>query len=628
MTSPLRPVAVFAAATGNAFMTDIASWIVEAAAATGRTSRLVTDALPDDPGTVNFVLAPHEFFLLADQEPVDVQRATEISVPICTEQPGTPWFALAAQYVRTAPLVLDINESGATGLRRLGIPARRLALGGGPGMVGSAGPTGRDIDVLFLGGDTERRRAQLSRLGPVLAEHRSDLRLFRFSTPIHAGVPGVVFGADKYDLLARARILVNIHRDDRSPGYFEWARMVEAMANGVAVVTEPSTGHDPLVAGTHFVEADDVPGAVRALLDDPDRIDDVATAARDLVLGDLALAATLGPLLDELDGAVPARAIGTGGAKSVRSTEPTLRRRQPPVIDRPLAPVFRPFEDYRARLHRAWLREQDVQRSIEALRCELRHGAPDVVLEFPNDGYRARRASDANPPDVSVVVTVFDYAAVVTETLDSLAASRNVSLEIVVVDDHSRDASRHVVRAWADAHADVPVLVLGRETNGGLSAARNLGVEHTRAAKVMMMDADNTVYPRCLRRLSDELDAHPDASFAYATLEAFGPNPGLRSQLPWYVPWLCEENYIDAQAMVRRDVLDRHGGYRTDDDVRTGWEDWDLWLRLAAAGEYGTHVAEMLGRYRTQHTSMVSMTNMAADLIRAELTHRYPTLAW
>ena len=39
-----------------------------------------------------------------------------------------------------------------------------------------------------------------------------------------------------------AEMLLNVHRDDRRPGYFEWARMVEAMANGCVVLTEPSTG--------------------------------------------------------------------------------------------------------------------------------------------------------------------------------------------------------------------------------------------------------------------------------------------------------------------------------------------------------------------------------------------------
>ena len=144
----------------------------------------------------------------------------------------------------------------------------------------------------------------------------------------------------------------------------------------------------------------------------------------------------------------------------------------------------------------------------------------------------------------------------------------------------------------------------------------------------MVMDADNLVYPTCLRRLADALDADPDAAFAYATLEMFGDRAGLASAMGWYVPWLCERNYIDAQAMLRRSTWERHGGYRDGDELVFGWEDWELWLRLAEAGEYGVHVPEMLGRYRTQASSMISVTNLAAPAMLDHLRELHPTLPW
>jgi hypothetical protein len=94
------------------------------------------------------------------------------------------------------------------------------------------------------------------------------------------------------------------------------------------------------------------------------------------------------------------------------------------------------------------------------------------------------------------------------------------------------------------------------------------------------------------------------------------------------VPWLCAANYLDAQAMIRRTVLESHGGYRANDDWIHGWEDWDLWLRLAVAGEHGVHVPEMLGRYRTQRSSMIAISNLAADVMLTRLRQRYPTLPW
>mgnify|MGYP006313986757 CR=1 FL=1 len=159
----MRPVTVFASDRGNAFMTDIARWIVEAASQSGREASLVQDRLPVADGTINLVVAPHELFVLADATDADVARAAAASVPICTEQPGTPWFNLTAGIARDAPLAIDISPRGVAALRARGLDAVHLQLGGVPSM--QADVADRDLDVLFLGGSTPRRGAELSALG-------------------------------------------------------------------------------------------------------------------------------------------------------------------------------------------------------------------------------------------------------------------------------------------------------------------------------------------------------------------------------------------------------------------------------------------------------------------------------
>ena len=604
----MRPVAVHAAAGGNAFMTDIASWIVEAAQQAGRDARLVQQGLPVDDGSIHLVVAPHELFTLTDADDEEVRRAIALSVPVCTEQPGTPWFNLTCELVRHAPAVIDINRHGVEGLIARGIPAQHLRLGGVPSMACGRPPDERDLELLFLGGTTPRRAAEIATLGGTLWDRRTELRLFRFSRPVDGDVPGVVFGRDKYELLGRSRVLLNVHRDDVRPGYFEWARMVEAMANGCAVVTEPSTGFDPLVDGVHFVATDDLAGTVAHLLDDPGRCAELGEAARSAVLDEHPLVESLAPLLDRLD--------GVGPAAAAPARRPLRRRHTGPLL-----PEFRPADDARAEVYRALLAEMKLARSIDRARCRVLHGSDDVVTTFETPSFASAE------PEVSVIVTLYNYADVVLETLESIVASSDVSFEIVVADDRSRDGGRSVVRAFMDRHPDVPIRLLGSEVNRGLPASRNLAIERSRADLVMVMDADNTVYPNCLRVLADALAADTGAAFAYATLEAFGANPGLRSELAWFPAWLCETNYIDAQAMVRRSTYERHGGYR-DDDMVYGWEDWELWLRLAEAGERGVHVPRMLGRYRTQASSMIAITNLVAERMRADVIRLHPGLPW
>ena len=615
----MRPVRVFVAESGNAFMADIAGWIVEAARLAGRTAELSTNGLPRRDRSLNLVVAPHEFFVLNPCTDVELEAAAQCSIPICTEQPGTPWYRLALAYCQRAPIAFDINPHGVAALIAEGIDASHLRLGGVPSM--DRRRDRRDIDVLYLAGHTDRRGAELARLAPILWEHRSELRIFRTSSPVTGRTPGVVTGKDKYDLLARSRILLNIHRDDNKPGYFEWARMVEAMANGCAVLTEPSTGYQPLEPGRHFIETDDLAATLVDLLrDDPlhdgDRCERVGRAAASAVLDEFALDKSLAGLLDLADEAAD-RPVRLRRWFTLRPAQPLIRAHRPPLMN-----PLRPADELRHRTYRAILAEQQFQRRIERARCQLVHGVDDYVERHESESYAAAR------PEVSVIVTLFNYAGVVSETLDSITASHDVELEIVIVDDHSTDNGRLVVRRFITDHPEIPMVLLASDVNRGLAQARNLAIANVRGSKVMVLDADNLVYPNCLRRLADTLVQHPDASFAYAMLEDFGVERGVRSAMAWHLPWLCERNYIDAQAMIRAAAFERHGGYRREEELGYGWEDWEFWLRLGAAGEHGVHVPEMLGRYRTQPSSMITITNLAESEIRSTVMNLYPELPW
>ncbi len=626
-------VEVFVAARGNGFMRDIASWLVDAARAGGRAARLVDDRLPAADGTIALVVAPHEFYELMHATKAELTRAAASSIAVCTEQPGTPWFHLSVDACRRGLMSLDISGHGTDALREVGVNAARLRLGAVPA-VSAPGATrpahDRPIDVLFMGGLDDRRGAVLAGLAPVLARRRSELRLFRFERPATPGTPGLVFGGEKYDLLSSAKVLVNVHRDRSmhlppgtvAPAYFEWARMLEAMANGCAVVTEPSHDHDPLVEGTHFVSAeiDDLADTLVALLDDPDRIDAIAAAAHRAVVDEGSLEHHLTPMLDRIEREVlPLLANHVSRGAHQRGLWRFGASAVPPPVR---LGAFRPYLPLQSRAKRLALDEIEMLRRLDEVECLLRHGEPDVVERVETTAY-----ADA-VPEVSVVVTLYNYADVVTDTLDSVLASEDVSFEVIVVEDHATDRSRDVAREYLADHDDVPMLLLGKEVNGGLAAARNAGFEHARGGLVMVMDADNQVYPTCLRRLADALIADPGAGAAYAILEDFGTQRNIRSALAWDVERLCRANYIDAQAMLRRATWERLGGYRDDDEHVYGWEDWDLWLRLARSGGRAVLVPEILGRYRVQASSMIALTNLATDDAIAAMHRRYPDLPW
>lgn len=641
MSAAKADVNVFVAATGNEFMRDIALNFVEAAQQLGRHAEVVTDRLPAVDGSINLVIAPHEFFVLSDAPTNDLKRAAAASVCICTEQPNTPWFHLSLDACQRGLLTFDINEHGTAALREYGVDAVRLPFGAVPSMTAGAGEsdaapaTGWDIDVLFMGSLDPRRGRALAGLAPVLWDRHSELRLFPFDKPVTPGTPGVVFGEEKYALLRRAKILVNVHRDrtthlppgTESPAYFEWVRMVETMANGCVVITEPSDGSAPLVAGEHFVsvDVDDMADAVVQLLDDPTRLATIARAALVAVTTELSLAASLGAALELIeDRVLPKLAAHVESGAHLRGG---WRLHEGGAEGPKRLSAFRPYADILARAKQLALEEGETLRHLEAVQAMLRHSTQQHIHRMSTPAYTAAVAA-VIVPEISVLVTLYDYESLVAETLDSIIASRDVTIEVVIVEDHATDNSRQVVTEYLAAHPDVPMLLLAKDANEGLAAARNTGIDACRAELVMIMDADNLVYPTCLRRMADALGRDPAAAFAYAALEEFGADAHVRSAFAWNPAWLCAANYIDAQTMIRRTTLRELGGYRVGDPLVFGWEDWEMWLRLASRGEHGVLVPEMLGRYRVQSGSMIGLTNLSVDESLAHLRALHPALPW
>jgi hypothetical protein len=623
-------VNVFVAKRGNQFMVDIAGWIAEAAELTGRRVALINDRLPSADGSINLVVAPHEFFELYDAPRKDLKRAAAASICVNTEQPGTPWFRLAVEVCHRGLLTLDISDQGVDALHDVGVSAERLGLGGVPSMHSAPPSNDRPIDVLFMGGLDDRRGAALAELAPHFWNLHTDIRVVAVDRPIDADTPQTVFGAEKYRLLGASKLLLNIHRDrsasatsDAShPPYFEWARAVEAMAAGCVVISEPSDGSSPLVAGTHFVEApiEEMAAAIHDLLSDPGRRAAIAQHAQQITFGELALANSLAPLLGRIEENVLLDIAAHSQSSSVRKGTWRLGASQGPHPVR-LGP-FRPYLPTLVAAKRLAMAENTALQRLDAAACELNHGSRQHIVQSETPAFAGAT------PEVSVVVSLYNYADVVADTLDSIVASIDVQLELIVVEDHATDESRAVVQRFIDDHPKVPISLIAKDANEGLAAARNTGFQHARAPLVMVMDADNTIYPTCLRKLANALHDNPDVDAAYAILEDFGDQRNIRSALAWDIGRLCRANYIDAQAMLRKSMWQRLGGYRADDDLVYGWEDWDLWLRLAAAGGQAMLVTQILGRYRVQRGSMIALTNLATDDAIAAMRRRYPELPW
>lgn len=631
--TPLGECRVYVSRHGNVFMREIAEHLVESLVAGGRTAELVTDDLPDplaaggDP-LQQLVVAPHEFFALFPADEADRLRAAACSVGVNTEQPGTPFFELAMTYASQGPVVFDINTHSLDAVRRRGLAAVHLPLGFAPSMDRWSDDRDRPrhIDIGFLGGRTPRREQFIGGAAGQLWEWRTDLRFFSWHRPALAAHATFTSGDDKYRRLADTRILLNVHRDEEP--YFEWARIVEAMANGCAIATETSIGITPLEPGVHLEMSslDDLAELAVALAFDEPRRARMADAAHDLLTGRLHQSALIDTALLAAAHAArpprPARPLPSAIARRVGSR--SMRAPSPPT---PVTADAQMLERTVRDLKHAYMAQMRTTRSIERSLATLRHGDPDHLDVV------ATPTATSCAPDVTVVIPVFNQGHYLRDAIESVVGAAHdpsVAVDIVVVDDHSTDGSLEAAHRLLAEYAWMPITVVARAANGGLPVARNTGFANARGRHVFALDADNLLYPNALVTLSRHLDeATDDVVAAYGLLERFDETGalGLTSHLPWDPDLLVLGAFIDAMAMFRKDAWLDLGGYADAEGIY-GWEDYDLWLRIAEQGRRASLVTSIVGRYREQPGSMRRISDIDMSTNFVTLRERHPRLPW
>jgi glycosyltransferase involved in cell wall biosynthesis len=237
------------------------------------------------------------------------------------------------------------------------------------------------------------------------------------------------------------------------------------------------------------------------------------------------------------------------------------------------------------------------------------------------------------PPAAAVCISLHNYAGRITTALESVAAQSVAALELIVVDDASRDDGAAVAARWLEARGDRfrRALLLRHERNGGLAAARNTAFRAARSPWCFVLDADNLLLPQavacCLAMATaaaaDVAVVHPLVGVV-ADDAGEGEPAGLISDLPWQREQFVQRNYIDAMALVRRAAWERVGGYS---HIPGGWEDYDFWCTLIDAGYHGLLCPRRLAIYHRHGRSMLSrQTAPRLRSISRLLQSRHPWL--
>jgi glycosyltransferase involved in cell wall biosynthesis len=199
---------------------------------------------------------------------------------------------------------------------------------------------------------------------------------------------------------------------------------------------------------------------------------------------------------------------------------------------------------------------------------------------------------------VSVVVASYNYGKCVRDAIGSVLAQTYPHVEVIVVDDESSDPDTIEVLDQI-RHPRVTVI---RQFNQGLAQTRNNGAAAASGDFLMFLDCDDRLERHAVALLLYALRQHPSLTYAYPYQRFFGNQELVWETQAFNAYDLLWSNHPTVCSLIHRSAFEEAGGYKP--EFFYGYEDWELYLRLAGRGHYGLCVPAPVFEYRRHGTSM------------------------
>ena len=181
-------------------------------------------------------------------------------------------------------------------------------------------------------------------------------------------------------------------------------------------------------------------------------------------------------------------------------------------------------------------------------------------------------------PAVSVIIPTYNRGWILEEAIDSVLAQDFTDFELIVVDDGSTDATWKILESYGRTIISI------RQSNQGVSAARNRGIAESRAPLIAFLDSDDIWLSQKLTRQVDFFNANSSALICQTEetwiRNGVRVNPKKRHQKlsgMIFEPSLALCLVSPSAVMIRKILFDAVGLF---DENLPACEDYDLWLRV------------------------------------------------
>jgi glycosyltransferase involved in cell wall biosynthesis len=228
----------------------------------------------------------------------------------------------------------------------------------------------------------------------------------------------------------------------------------------------------------------------------------------------------------------------------------------------------------------------------------------------------------SDSPLVSIVVTSYNYAHYIGQTIGSVLAQTYDNWELIISDDGSTDNSLEVIRSFTDPR----ITIIASETNEGGASAYAKAYALCHGKYFTSLDSDDYIVPSKLERQVQYLEEHPDVDILGTfVLEVDGSGESIGDEgvhQMWFNQkidlnqpdgWLWQNHLCHSSALIRKAFHDRVG--LTNPNLPYAG-DYEFWVKCLVAGGHFHLLPEKLTYYRA-HGGNVTHKNPDRALLES-----------
>ncbi|MBD8084305.1 glycosyltransferase family 2 protein [Chryseobacterium caseinilyticum] len=176
-------------------------------------------------------------------------------------------------------------------------------------------------------------------------------------------------------------------------------------------------------------------------------------------------------------------------------------------------------------------------------------------------------------PLISIIVPCYNQAQYLDECLQSVIGQTYQKWECIIVDDGSPDHTEEIAKSWAERNSRFRYF---KKENGGVSAARNFGIDKAEGEWILPLDGDDRIGNLYLEKAAQNMSS--DVELIYCNAEFFGTEKRIWNLPDYSFKEILKHNLIFCSAFYRKSSFLMTGGYDT--DMIKGFEDWEFWINL------------------------------------------------